>query len=238
MELETMNEEQILEEAVKQGFNPEYEGENKKTPKEFLEVAFNHNKVLKERNDKLSQQVQSLTTQIKHLVQFQEEQKQKAVEKAVRELQAQRQEAIKDGDVEKVEKIDHEIAETQVAKSQNNPILDEWVAKNSWYQDDEELALEADIIAKQLQDTGRFGPQDFNRLLTTVENRIKKAFPDKFRNPKKDNPPDVESGRSTNQSQSKHTYADLPPEAKRWCDQFVKDKIMTREQYLETYEWD
>lgn len=248
MELESMNEEQMLNEAMKQGYNPEYEGDNKKSPREFLEVAFSHNKVLKERNENLSQtnedlsnQVLQLNEQMKRLIAFQEQQKQKAVENAVKKLQAERREAINDGDIELVERIDNEIEqEKNVAKPESNPILDAWIGKNSWYIRDDELGLEADIIARQLQDTGRFSatPQDYQKLLDTIERKIKTQFPERFKNPKKDNPPDVESARHTSVNDSKKTYADLPADAKKACDQFVKDQILTREQYLEMYEWD
>lgn len=248
MELETMSEDQLLNEAMKQGYNPDYDGDNKKSPREFLEVAFSHNKVLKDRNEKLSEanedlssQVTQLTEQMKRLVQFQEEQKQRAVDNAIKQLKVERKEAISKGDTELVESIDNEIEEQKnVAKSNSNPILDAWIGKNPWYVRDDELGLEADIIAKQLQDTGRFSanPQDYQKLLDTVERRVKKQFPDKFKNPKKENPPDVESARQSSVNDSKRTYADLPADAKKACDQFVKDKIMTREQYLEIYEWE
>ena len=91
-----------------------------------------------------------------------------------------------------------------------------------------------------MQDTGRFlaNDTDYEKLLAQVELRVKKQFPDKFKNPKKDNPPEVETGRASPQRESKKTYADLPPDAKRACDQFVKDGTLTKEQYLEIYEWD
>lgn len=243
MELEQMNDEEILNEAIKQGFNPDYEGENKKSPKEYLEVSFNHNKMLRERNDKLSQEIEALNSKMNRLVEFQTEQKQKAVNAAVASLKEQRKEAITDGDVEKVEKIDQAIeAEQNVAIPQSNPILEAWMARNPWYESDRELAIESDIIAKQLHDTGRFqgNDRDYKELLQLVEKKVKAQFPEKFKNPRKDDPPEVEDGKasSPSTSQSKKTYADLPPEAKRACDQFVNDKTLTREQYLEIYEWE
>lgn len=240
MELAEMKEPELLTEALKQGYNPDYEGDNKKTPKEFLEVAYNHNKMLKERNDKLSNQVDDLSQKLNRVVQFQTEMKQKAVDAAIRELKAERKEAIKDGDHEKVEELDEQITKQTVAKQETNIILDTWLKRNSWYGSDDDLAIEADIIAKQLQDTGRFkaNDSDYEKLLSQVENRVKKLFPDKFKNPKKDNPPEVEAGRSSPQRQSKKSFAELPADAKRACEQFVKEGVMTKEQYLDMYEWE
>ena len=243
MQLEQMNEEQILSEAMKQGYNPDYDGDNKKSPKEYLEVSFNHNKMLKERNEKLSEKIEQLNDQIERLVSFQTEQKNKAVQAAIEQLKVERREAITDGDHEKVEQIDEKIqAEQQstVANSQHSSILNAWLVQNPWYKSDENLAIEADIIAQQLFQTGRFSSsnKDYEKLLSIVESKVKSQFSDHFKNPKKDNPPEVDSGEEPHISQVKHTYAELPPEAKRACDGFVRDKIMTKEQYLEIYEWD
>jgi len=240
MELETMNDSELLSEAMKQGFNPDYDGDNKKSPKEFLDVAYNHNKMLKERNDKLSYQVDDLSKKLNRVVEFQSEMKQKAVDAAVKQLQAEKKEAISEGDHTKVNEIDEQLAKQTVAINQSNIILDTWINRNSWYTSDDDLAIEADIIAKQLQDTGRFkaNDTDYEKLLSQVESRVKKLFPDKFKNPKKDNPPEVETGRSSPQRQSSHTFAELPADAKRACEAFVNDGVMTKEQYLEIYEWD
>lgn len=242
MDLEQMQDDEILNEAMKQGYNPEYEGENKKSPKEYLEVSFNHNKVLRERNEKLSKTVEQLNDKLDRVVQFQNEQKQKAVDAAIRKLKAERNEAITEGDLQKVETLDKEIEVQQqdIAKPDSSPILDEWLQNNPWYNQDEDLAIEADLIAQQLQATGRFktNEADYKKLLSQVEVRIRRAFPDKFKNPKKDQPPEVEDGQPSSQRKSKHTYAELPPEAKKACDEFVADKVMTKEQYLEIYEWD
>lgn len=248
MELETMTDDELLTEAMKQGYNPEYEGANKKSPKEYLQVAYDHNKVLKERNENLSQQnddlmhqVENLNRQMERVINFTQEQKQRAVDAAIRKLKADRREAISDGDTELVERIDEQIEqEKKVAKPDSNPILDAWLVQNPWYTRDEELGLEADIIAKQLQDTGRFAPtqEDYQKLLNLVSKKTREKFPDKFKNSRKENPPDVESARQSSVNGSKKTYADLPPDAKKACDEFVNDKIMSREQYVELYEWE
>ncbi len=241
MDLENMSEDELLVEAKKRGFNPEYEGDNKKSPKEYLEVQLNHNKVLMERNEALTEQVERLSAQIKQVVEFTKEQKQKAVDAAIAKLTAQKEEAIADSDPERVKQLDVMIEnEKKVAKNQNDPILEAWIANNPWYLNDEKLAIKADRIAFELKNTGRFSAtdKDYEKLLKLVEEEVKSTFPDKFKNPKKDNPPEVESGHNSGQRPSKKSYADLPQDAKRACDAFVKDKIMTREQYLDIYEWD
>lgn len=248
MNLEEMNDDQILEEAKKQGYNENFEGENKKTPKEFLEIGLSHNHVLKERNEKLSGQVEELTGQLgqvksnmEKLVQFQEEQKKKAVEKALRELNAQKKEAISEGDVEKVEEIDKEIKEHEnVAESKDNAILNTWMENNPWYTEDPLMGVVADRIFDQFAAAGRYSNDEagYKSALKAVEEKIKETYPEKFRNPNKDKPADVAGSRPSPERSTKKTYADLPEEAKAACDQFVTDKIMTREDYVKAYEWE
>ncbi len=252
MNIEEMSDDQILDEAKKQGYNENYDGENKKTPKEFLEIGLSHNHVLKERNDKLAKQIEEMSEKLEKqhdlaqkLVNDIEAQKKKAVEKAIRELKEEKKEAVRQGDVEKVEEIDKELGEHQenIAKVQTNPILDAWIERNSWYKDNtDEAAIEADIVAETLAKTGRFdlsNEKEYSRYLSEIEKRVKKAFPKKFTNPKKSDPAEVEPGRPSLIQKSKKTYEDLPPEAKQACDEFVANGIFEkREDYVAMYEWE
>lgn len=252
MNLEEMNDDQILAEAKKHGFNEKFEGEGKKTAKEFLEIGQNHNHVLKERNDKLSGQVEDLTGQLgqvksnmEKLVQFQEEQKKKAIEKAVKELNVQKNEAITEGDVEKVQEIDQKIEEEvksteNVAESTDNAILSTWIENNPWYTDDPLMGVVADRVFDQIVASGKYGSDEagYKAALSAVEERIKKQYPETFRNPNKDKPADVSGSRSSPERLNKKTYADLPPEAKLACDQFVSEGIMDKETYVKAYEWE
>lgn len=244
MELDEMTEEQIESEALKQGYNPNYEGENKKTPKEFLEVALTHNHVLKERNEKLSSQFDEIKAELattremtKKLVSNFEEQKKKAVEKAISALKAERKEAIADGDADKVEKIDEEIdrQKENVAKPVENPIFTAWVTENPWYHTNKRMGAKADTIAKELVESGRYDDQ--KEIFDTVADEIKRLYPEAFVNPKKGSP-EVEGGRQSPTKTSKKSYADLPADAKAACDEFVSNKLMTREEYVTMYEWE
>ena len=242
MNLEEMSNEEIETEALKQGFNPNYEGENKKTPKEFLEVAYSHNHVLKERNEKLSTQLDEIQAEMEKqrqitqkVVAFGEEQKKKAVEKAIKELNKEKKLAITEGDIERVEEIDKEI-ESHKEEPTSNPEFDTWVSKNPWYNTDIELGLEADVFARQYAETGRF--KSNSELYQAVESKIKRTYPEKFQNPKKSEPSEVEVGRPSPTKKSKKSYEDLPPEARKACDEFVSEGIMKKEDYVNLYEWE
>jgi hypothetical protein len=66
-------------------------------------------------------------------------------------------------------------------------------------------------------------------------------FPSKFGTKKKvtsnGSPVESGSGRQSRQSPSSKSYENLPPEAKAACDRFVKQKLMTKEQYVSEYDW-
>jgi len=252
-DLETMDESQLEAEAMKQGFNPNYDGENKKTPKEFLEVAINHNHVLKERNEKLStdydemkSEFESLKGQLskqqentQKLIKFQEEQKKKAVEKAVKALKAERKEAITEGDHERVEQIDQEIDEQKAETTSDNgvdPDFEDWRKANAWYDSDPIIRAEANEYARIYATSGEFKtPEDVRNAVTV---KMKRVNPELFENPKKKEPAEVEGGRPSPTKKSKKSYEDLPADAKKACDEFVAEGLMKREEYVSMYEWE
>lgn len=116
----------------------------------------------------------------------------KAYQKALKDLQMEKREAIKNQDFEqlavvetKIESVQQEHAQEaaqlaqvqQVAtQEQTNPKFAAFVESNSWYLTDRELNLEADIIgAKYVAQTG-----DKEGVFTHVAEQIKKRFPEKF----------------------------------------------------------
>lgn len=255
MDLNEMNDEQIEAEAKKSGYNPNYDGDDKRTPREYLEIAFSHNNILKKNNEKLSGEVDGLSKEIKNLhskitnlVDFQENQKDKAVKKAITKLQAEKKDAITEGDHEKVEAIDKQIEEegekpaSDKSKPKPSPVFDDWHDDNKWY-DDKRIGAKADLLFDQYANTGRFTTDDagHREILDIVTEEIKQLFPDTFTNPNKKKPAEVSGGgpspdRSNNSNKS---YADLPADAKAACDEFcVSIPGYTKEKYLEIYEWD
>ena len=176
----------------------------------------------------------------KKLIKFQEEQKKKAVEKAIKELKIERKEAITEGDHDRVEAIDQEIdkqkEDAKPAQDEPDPKFLAWAEKNSWYNDDPSVGAEADYYAKMFVESGRFTTQE--EVFDAVTNKIKNLYPEKFTNPKKNEPSEVEGGRPSPSKKSKKSYEDLPADAKKACDEFVADGIMKKEDYVAMYEWE
>jgi hypothetical protein len=72
-----------------------------------------------------------------------------------------------------------------------------------------------------------------------VTRQVKEAQPEKFTNParKSASVSSSSDGRSPS-TKTKKSYNDLPSEAKQACDKFVKQKLMTQEQYVAEYQWE
>jgi hypothetical protein len=66
---------------------------------------------------------------------------------------------------------------------------------------------------------------------------VKAKFPDKFENPRR-KAAMHEGGGARGESKRGKSYANLPADAKATCDRFVKKGLMTKEAYVDAYEWE
>lgn len=74
----------------------------------------------------------------------------------------------------------------------------------------------------------------FRELSSRIEDRFGDDYPQFFgRTGKK--PPPVDTSDGDAGESPGNTFADLPPEAKKICNDFVKDGILTKEQYVASY---
>ncbi len=176
----------------------------------------------------------------------------RAYDRAMSDLKARQREAVEDGEVEVYDALEGEIAAIEEtapaagpkkpAQPQPNPHFDKWLEGNPWYKTDVYLTSQANEIGSALEQMHPelIGEPFFDRL--SLE--IRKAHPDRFKNPNRDRPGGVEDGGGGTGDgdgggkPTGRTFADLPPEAKQACDRFVAEGIMDRKAYLETYDWD
>lgn len=164
--------------------------------------------------------------------------------RAVSDLTAQRKEAVKDADVETVERINQEIDELKDARksapiqnTQGTPTYSQafiqWSERNSWYKSDSELRDEADSlgVAYSLKHKGSKTEQE---VMDYVERQIKKMNPEKFQTQTR--APAVEGASAGNssvtKSGSKLSVRDLSEDEARVMKTLVARKIVTQEKYL------
>jgi hypothetical protein len=216
--------------------------------------------ILKKNNEKLQKELNEARSELEELKlttrEFATEfakMRENAYKRAINDLKAQRREAREKEDFETLDEIEERIdalKEEQATRAKtpgketikepskpNMALFNEWHRDNPWYDEAKEPDLfdAAEAIALRLSrnEPETLGTRAFMDRVTEL---VKAKFPDKFENPKRKSSPH-EGGGQRGESKAK-SYSHLPPEAKQACDRFVKQGIMTREQYVDSYEWE
>jgi hypothetical protein len=178
-----------------------------------------------------------------------------AFKRALEELQAARDNAIANADVEVVKQLDKEIEtkkfdhikSTQVAQQvtqqvEQTPYMKDWREKNPWFDKDPELQDEAVSIGVGYMMKNQGVSQE--KMLAHVSDRIKKIYPEKFPSGRKITEEDDDVGDTTSKvegststrlgeksKKGKLTVADLTDEQKQALKTFLKTKALS---YLAT----
>ena len=184
-----MSEERDYEkEALEDGWNPNYEGENKVDAKTFVERGEKISGLLKGKIGRLEERIDSLTQTNAEFKKYTDKQIQKEHEKnqkLIQDLEALKAQAITDGDgaaAVKAEKDIQNLQQTAKPDDSYNQLAQSWAAQNSWYATNERLGAYADGIADRIIHEGYTGQAYFNELTR----RTKEAFPEEFKNPNRE----------------------------------------------------
>lgn len=248
--------------------------------KEYVERGEKVLPIVQEHNTKLKKQLERAETALKDLQESQGDfakyiAKEEAQKHAARitELEAQLAVAVTDGDGAAAVKAQKEIREAEESlrkagekaeakndkateKNEQHPEYAAWLAKNRWYEDDEDLQIEANMAAAGIakQKGLKAGPE----LWELVRERVAKANPDKFPKPRgngkeshvEDDPKRGGDRQTrTNNGDGKKTYEDLPAAPKKELDRMINSgwfgKGLTKEQiaekrqaYVDRYDFD
>ncbi len=194
--------------------------------------------------------------------QFMTNAEKRAYEKARRELVERRDVAVAHADTEVFHSTEKEIqaldkdAQALVERappqeqqtngqdqqaSKIDPIAEQWVKDNPWFLSDPQLNRAAKAIDTDLLHQAPGVSTD--ERLATVKAEVTRMYPDKFRNPLRASAaavaqPSGESSTSRSRSATGRGYDDLPREAKKACDKFVRTiKGYTKDEYLKNYDW-
>ena len=231
---EVQNTEQSLEQqfteteqkALDMGWRPKSEFEGPED--EFVDAKeFIARKPLYDKISHQSKEMKNLRKGVEALKEHYSKVSDAAYQKALKELQKDRREALVQGDADAFEKADLEIkkAEHEYAQvlQQNqqpvvpdepvlNPTFINWKNRNTWYDDTQYMRTYADDVAMKLHARG-MQPDD---ILKEVEKSVRKEFPSKFRNPNKDDAPQVGSSSNRNSSTKVDNYQMTEQEHKVW----------------------
>lgn len=253
LEPEGNNEPDYEAEARRQGWVPEEEWKGDDKPKEFVDAKTFVERG-KEIDDKLKNKVSSLEAELAEIKKSNREFKkhqdrilQKEREERnqlLKQLEAQREQAITEGDGETFTRTDrqiNELRETEPVPDQReyDRIAQEWLSQNRWYETNRKLHYLADGIADDLQREGYVGQAYFNELTR----RVRELEPGEFETPKP--PPAVEGGRASGTSEpDPRSFEALDNESKAAFERFFKsgyygdDLKKAKAEYLANYDWD
>jgi len=235
-----------MDEAIRQGYDPEFEGEFKRSPREFVE----HGKVLNTIH-KQNQKIRDLEENARNQADMLKKGMDKARDEAIDSLKAERREAREEGEWDRVDAIDDDIdslKEEEVTEAPvvepvraNRPITQEQAAQyakdNTWMSTDAEAQsaaiARADEYALAYPDAGG------EEIIAYTDKMMRQDRPDLFSAPVK-RPARMVAGqgraptRQANKVADKNTgtkYSDLNSQEKRQCDLYVRSTGNTAEQY-------
>jgi hypothetical protein len=229
-------------EAREQGWRPkeEFEGDPEKwrPAKEFVERGELFGKI-----DTLGKELKETKKALKMLQEHHSKVKETEFKRAVEELKGLQKKHLEEGNSDeyikttelltdlKAEQKAREVMNQQQAEQQKNqvdPRFTDWVAKNSWYNKDQEMKQFADTLGLGYAQANPGVDPDI--VLEYVSKQVKQAFKNKFENPNRTKPSAVE-GAST-PSTAKKDSIELSDDERRVMNTFIRQGVMTKEEYI------
>ena len=232
----------VEQKAIEMGWRPksDFEGDED----DFIDATeFVRRKPLFEKIDHVGKELRETRKALKALQEHHTKVKEAEYQNALKQLRAEKKVALEEGDADRLIEIDEQIAEAKAteisqqaqqrqAAQAPHPNFVSWVQKNTWYQSDAELRTVADQIGTAYAAKNpEIGPDD---VLKYVEQRVRKLYPENFRNPNKERPSAVEGRTQTQASEKKDGISDYPlsDEERKAMNTFVRQGIMSKEEYI------
>lgn len=243
-------------EARAQGWRPKAEYEKLKgadpdkwvDAATFIELGEKRGPILRDQNRKLNSEMREMKALVRDVLANQKASNDRAVADALAKLQGEKRTAVEEADPNKVEAIDKQIdklkdgakerVETRTSTNELPPEFSAWERSNKWFRDDpllQRIAIAQYDVVSVDPDTADLSDAEKLKLVSA---EVRKRYPEKFANPNRKNAAQVESGTNgSSRGNGKHSYGDLPQEAKDMCDRLVKSKVLTRDEYVAKYQF-
>lgn len=229
--------------ALAQGWVPQdkYTGSGKwRDAEEFLDRGELFAKI-----DEQSRKLKNTESTLEELKKHYRKVAETEYQRALKDLKAQKKDALMEGDADRVIEIDEQMdtAKTEAAQALRqidlnlerqqqappNPHFVAWVNRNQWYNNERAMKVVADQIGEDLAKAGMHNPTE---ILNEVERRIKKEFSHKFVNPNRKAPGSVEGSSARNGGSKGNDSFTLTPEETQVMNKLVRHKVMTKEEYI------
>ena len=232
----------LEQQALSMGWKPreEFSGSDD----EFIDAKeFVRRKPLFDRLEQQGKQLKTVNKTLEQLKGHYSKMREIEFQRALAELKSARKQALSDSDGDRFEAIDDRIKEVEkeaaeVLAEANAPTREApnpaefqaWTAKNTWYQKEEAMTAYADRVGMKFQAAVAAGELSPLEVLQKVEQAVRAEFPQKFTNPNKSNAPNVGEGKQP--SGRKGSDIQLDETEQKIMNNFVRQGIMTKEQYL------
>ena len=232
----------------------------------FVKRGKEINPILRKNNETLMKKLEAAQAEVaevkKVAKEFEKFQKENA-ERKVKELEAQlvalkqqKKEAISMGDGEAVIAIDDEIDATKEAvgeakkeskapqtEDDNKPKIDPefqlaietWMVDNDWFTKDIKMSRIADAVGMEVN--AKYPHLKGKAFFDKLDEELEEVLPEKYRKKPRTSPVEGSTRTARSTSTKKESYDNLPAEAKAACDRFVKQGLMTKEEYVSSYDW-
>lgn len=216
--------------------------------------------VLKANNRDLRRKVESLEKDVKRMAGFVSTAEKRGYEQALSEIRARQEQAVETGDLDafrKATKDADKLADDMAAAkgeaggdddddpSRRAEEFADWAADNKWYEANHPVVgAYADSIAQSLQKKrgGYLTQADLKELSDKVATKFADRYPDLFGGEEeapapRQKKPMVDGGGARQPARGGKTYNDLSHDARQMCDKWVKQGLMTRDDYVKNYQW-
>lgn len=152
--------------------------------------------------------------------------------RALEDLRKQKKEAIVDNDPDEIVRIDEEMLNLKAAQAQPtpqvhvpqpNPVFEQWLSRNQWYNSDPAKRKFADELGNQMAGSGKSAFE----VLMDVSDAVSKKFAS---NPNREKPGAVEGGSAPGGKGNSHV--ELSEVEAQVMKKLVGTGVLTKEQYI------
>ncbi len=211
-----------------------------KKGEEVLPIVKANARKAEEALSKAQAEIAEMKDSFREFKKYHSQTEQRALTQARKELEREMSEAVEAKDHKAVREIAADMAALSKdvqTDDHGNPYqspdhaktLNAWKGENPWFGSDSVMTAAANAVANELEQSGVKGAEQ----LAEVAKRMRAEFPHKFENANRRTPAAVEG--STPTRKAGKTWADLPPEARQTADKWVKNGLLTKEQYLKDF---
>ena len=231
-----------------------------KRGKEINPILRKNNELLMKKLDEKAKEIDSIKASVEEFKKFQKEsfeRKTAEYDVQIAQLKSQKREAIAEGNGDLVVDIDDQIDSLKEAQREakeaakakpepeqpaqvsipDDPELQGWLNKNTWFGNDIEMTELANTLGSSVRK--QFPHLTSRAFLEKLDDKIREYMPNKFLgNKAKGSAVDSSGSVRGSGSSGKKSYDNLPDDAKQACDRFIKNGwIKSKQEYVDSYDW-